>query len=280
MTAALPLPSCLTFLLALLMAAPASAQDARNATCRDGVETVLRKALAGHADTRRAASGTRLQLDCVAVPGDLKGAMHAIGSFRDDATRSYNEGGEGEGYAFILATLDGEGRLRHHVVATAIEDATTLFLGGEFTLDTTFHDLAPSGGVIGVAVSQTAPGASAPDSRSGDEFALFVPEGRGFRRVLGLARYRQEAIEGCVNVQCRGARWINTAATLAPSARTEDGWRSIVMRLDVEEFAVEPAVALSSPTSTTVTLFHRDGAYRLDDGATPPGSEYFGLVPW
>jgi hypothetical protein len=262
------------------IAGPAGAQERPEAPCKDGVETVLRKALASDATTRRAASGTRLQLECVAVPGDSKGAVHAIGSFRDDATRSYTEGGDGEGYAFVLATLDGAGHLRHHVVATAIEDAMTLFHGGEFTLDTTFDGIAPGGGVIGVAVSQTAPGASAPDNRWGDEYALFVPDGRGFRRVLGLARYRQEAIEGCVNVQCQGARWTNTAATLAVGEVSDDGWRRLVMRLDADEFAVEPAVAQSAPTSTTLKLVHRDGTYRQEDGSPPPGSEYFLLVPW
>ena len=265
---------------ALLVAPTVSAQAEGDAPCQDGVEAELRNALAAKAETRRAASGTRLQLECVAVPGDSKGAVHAIGSFRDDATRSYTEGGEGEGYAFVLATLDGAGHLRHHVVATAIEDATTLFRGGEFTLDTTFHDLAPGGGVVGVAVSQTAPGASAPENRWSDEFALFVPEGRGFRRVLGLARYRQEAIEGCLNVQCRGSRWTNTAASLVPGAMADDGWRRITLRLDTEELAVEPAVAQSGPTSTTLTLRHREGTYWQEDGSPPPGSDYFGLVPW
>jgi hypothetical protein len=262
------------------IAGPAGAQERPEAPCKDGVETVLRKALASDATTRRAASGTRLQLECVAVPGDSKGAVHAIGSFRDDATRSYTEGGEGEGYAFVLATLDGAGHLRHHVVATAIEDATTLFRGSEFTLDTGFHDLAPGDGVIGVAVSHSAPGASAPDNRWGDEFALFVPEGKGFRRVLGLARYRQEAIEGCVSVQCQGSRWIETTSTLSPSARQASGWRVIAMREDAEEFAVEPAVAQSRPTSRTLTLVHREGAFRQEDGSPPPGSDYYGLLPW
>lgn len=262
------------------IAGPAGAQERPETTCKDGVETALRKALAAEAETRRAASGTRLQLDCIAVPGDPKGAVHAIGSFRDDATRSYTEGGDGEGYAFILATLDGNDRLQHHLVAAAVEDALTLFLGREFTLDTTFHDIAPGGGVVGLAVSQTAPGASAPDNRWGNEFALFVPEGRGFRRVLGLALAREEAIEGCVSVQCRGARWISTSTTLSSGERTGDGWRRIAMRLDTEEFAVEPAETQSRPRSTPLTLSYRDGLYRQDDGSPPPGSEYFMLVPW
>lgn len=267
-------------LAALLMAPVVSAQAESDASCADGVEAALRNALAADAETQRAASGTRLQLDCIAVPGDPTGGIHAIGSFRDDASRSYTEGGEGEEYAFILATLDGAGHLRHHVVATAIEDATTLFRGGEFALDTRFHDLAPGAGVIGVAVSHSAPGASAPDNQWGDEFALFVPDGLGFRRVVGLARSRQEAIEGCVSVQCRGARWIDTRTTLEPGERAADGWRRLVMRLDAEEFAVEPAVPQSGPTSTTLTLVHREGTFRREDGSPPPGSEYFGLVPW
>lgn len=270
-------------LVALLLAGlagPGHADDVPGPSCRDGIETTLRRALAADAATASASQGTLLQLDCVAVPGDAKGAMHVIGSFRDDATRSYTEGGDGEGYAFVLATLDAGNRLRHHVTASAIEDATTLFRGGEFTLDTGFHDLAPGGGVIGVAVSQSAPGASAPDNRWGDEFALFVPEGKGFRRVLGMARYRQEAIEGCVSVQCRGARWIETTSTLSPDARQASGWRAIAMREDAEEFAVEPAIAQSRPTSRTLTLVHREGAFRQEDGSPPSGSDYYGLLPW
>lgn len=262
------------------MAVPAFAHDGRHTTCRDGVEALLRKVLAADEETRHVASGTRLQLDCVAVPGDAKGGIHAIGSFRDDATRSYTEGGDGEGYAFVLATLDAQDRLQHHVTASATEDAMTLFRGGEFTLDTGFHDLAPGGGVIGVAVSQSAPGASAPDTRWGDEFALLVPEGEGFRRVLGLARYRQEAIEGCVSVQCRGSRWIETTSTLTPGARQASGWRVISMREDAEEFAVDPAVTQSRPTSRTLTLVHREGVFRQEDGSPPSGGDYYGLLPW
>ncbi len=270
-------------LVALLLAGlagPGHADDVPGTSCRDGIEATLRRALAADAATASASQGTLLQLDCVPVPEAKDGTVHAVATVRDDATRSYTDGGDGEGYAFVLATLDAGNRLRHHVTASAIEDATTLFRGGEFTLDTGFHDLAPGDGVIGVAVRHSAPGASAPDNRWGDEFALFVPEGKGFRRVLGLARYRQEAIEGCVNVQCQGARWTNTAATLAVGEVSEDGWRRLVMRLDADEFAVEPAVAQSAPTSTTLNLVHGDGTYRQEDGSPPPGSEYFLLVPW
>lgn len=262
------------------IAGPTQAGNASGSTCPDGVEATLRKALASNTATASASKGVLLQLDCVAVPDARRDALHAVASFRDDATRSQHEGGEGESYAFILATLDGASRIRHHIEATAIEDATTLFLGGEFRLDTGFDDIAPSGGVVGLAVAHSARGASAPDNRWGDEFALFVPEGGGFRRVLGLARERQEAIEGCVNVQCRGARWINTTATLMPGRRGADGWRRIDVRLAADEYAVEPAVAQSEPSSTALTLSISDGAYRQPDGSPPPGSEYFGLVPW
>jgi|JI8StandDraft_2_1071088.scaffolds.fasta_scaffold83459_2 hypothetical protein len=280
MTAALPMPTWLLFLAALLTAPPVIAQSERVSTCGDEVENLLRKALAAHADTRRAASGTRLQLDCVAVPGDANGSVHALGSFRDDATRSYNDGGDGEGYAFVLATLDAGNRLRHHVTATAIQDATTLFVGGEFTLDTGFHDLAPGGGVVGVAVTSAAPGASAPDNRWRDEFALFVPDGTRFRRVLGLARQTEESIEGCVSGWCTGSRWTETTATLTPGELGAEGWRRIEIRLDVAEIAIEPAVARTAPTSTTATLAYANGEYRLPDGGAVPGSGYFFLLPW
>lgn len=280
MTLASRLPLRPLLLAIVLVAPPVSAQPEGETACADGVETALRGALAGRADTRPAATGTRLQLACVAVPGDANGALHAIGSFRDDGTRSYLEGGEGEGYAVILATLAGDLRVVRHVTATAVEDATTLFRGGELALDTGFHDLAPGGGVVGVAVSHSAPGASAPDNQWGDEFALFVPEGAGFRRVLGLARSRQEAIDGCVSVQCRGARWIDTQTALEPGERAADGWRRVLMRLDAEEYATAPAVAASVPRSTSVVLVYRDGRYVTESGDLPPGSDYFGLLPW
>jgi len=270
-------------LVALLLAGlagPGHADDVPGTSCRDGIEATLRRALAADAATASASQGTLLQLDCVPVPEAEDGAVHAIATVRDDGTRSYTEGGDGEGYAFVLATLDARNRLRHHVTASAVEDATTLFRGGEFTLDTTFHDLAPGGGVIGVAVSHSAPGASAPDNRWGDEFALFVPESKTFRRVLGLARFRQEAIEGCVSVQCAGARWVETTATLSPGPRGPNGWLTLRLQLDATEQAVEPARPRAEPTSMVLPLVPIDGAYRQQDGSPPPGSDYFGLVPW
>lgn len=186
-----------------------------------------------------------------------------------------------ETYTLVLAGLDPSGRRMHRQnVIRASEDASTAFRGNNFRLDTRFHDIAPGGGVIGVAARTSSSGPSAPDNQWDDEFALYLPENTGFRRVLGLARFRQESIEGCVSVQCRGARWMETTASLSPGETDDSGWRRIALRLDATEVAVEPARPKSRPTTTTLTLMQRDGVYRTASGDPPPGSDYFGLVAW
>lgn len=270
----------LAFLLALFAcSAPSTAQTAPDSACTEATEASLHAVLARNPDTKAAARGELRQLSCASIPGPDGDELVAIANFVDRRLETMDD--RSESYTVVLASLDPSGRRvhRHHVASTS-EDATTLFRGGEFTLEADFHDLAPGGGVIGVAVTSSALGASAPENRWGDEFALFVPEGRGFRRVLGLARYRQEAIVGCLNAQCEGARWTTTIATLMPGERADDGWRRLVLRLDAEESAVDPEGKVPGPTSTTLPLVHRDGTYRQEDGSPPPGSEYYVLVPW
>lgn len=259
--------------------APSTAQTAPASACPEATEASLRAVLARNPDTKAAAHGELRQLSCASIPGPDGDEPVAIANFVDGRLETIDD--RSETYTVVLASLDPSGRRVHrHRVASTSEDATTLFHGGEFTLEAGFHDLAPGGGVIGVAVTSSALGASAPENRWGDEFALFVPEGHGFRRVLGLARYRQEAIVGCLNAQCEGARWTTTIARLAPGERADDGWRHLVLRLDAEEAAVDPEATVSAPTSTTLALVHREGAYRQEDGSPPPGSGYFFLVPW
>lgn len=268
-------------LLALLLGVcgPAIADDKPGSTCPTSVEAALRQALASETITKTASRGELRELDCAPVGGPEGGEIVAIANFVDTSAEQVDY--TSETYTVILAALDPEGRAVHRQkVVTTGSDATTEFSGGNFELEMELHDVAPGGRAVGVSARSSAIGASAPDNRWGDEFALFVPEGKGFRRVLGLARFRQEAIEGCVSVQCQGSRWIETTSTLTPGGRDANGWRQIAMRLDAEEFAVEPAVAQSAPTSTTLPLVHREGAYRQEDGSPPPGSEYFYLVPW
>lgn len=267
-------------LMALMVFTTLSVPVARaDTTCPEAAEATLRALLARNAETKVASRSELRELDCATVTGTNGDEQVAVANFVDLGHETLET--REEGYTLVLATLDLSGRrvLRHSVAHTS-EDATTAFHGDNLALDMGFQDIAPGGGVIGVVTTSSAIGASAPDSQWGDEFALYVPEGTGFRRVLGLARFRQEAIEGCVSVQCRGARWTETTASLSPAETDDHGWRRITLRLDAGEEAVEPAVPRSEPTTTTLTLVQRDGAYRTASGDPPPGSDYFGLVAW
>lgn len=267
-------------LLALTVFSTLSVSVARaDTTCPDATEATLRALLARSAETKIASRSELRELDCATVNGASGDEQVAVANFVDLGQETLET--REERYTLVLATLDLSAHrvLRHAVVRTG-EDATTAFHGENFALDLRFQDIAPGGGVIGVVATSSALGASAPDNQWGDEFALYVPDGTGFRRVLGLARFRQEAIEGCVSVQCRGARWIETTASLSPAGTDEHGWRRLTLRLEATEEAVEPAVPESAPTTTTLTLVQRDGVYRTEAGDPPPGSDYFGLVAW
>lgn len=264
------------FLVALAFATSARAQDA---ACPAAAEATLRAFLAQTSATTTASQGELRELVCATITTAHGEEWVAVANFVDAPPES-EERGE-EGYTLVLAGLDRAGRrVNRHAVVRTSEDASTLFRGNNFRLDTQFQDIAPGGGVIGVAATTSAAGPSAPDNQWGDEFALYVPEGMGFRRVLGVARFRQESIEGCVSVQCRGARWIETTASLSPGETDGSGWRRIALRLDATEQAVKPARAQSKPSTTTLALVHRDGVYRTESGDPPPGSDYFGLVAW
>lgn len=262
--------------LVLGLATSARAQDA---ACPAAAEATLRAFLAQTAATTPASQGELRELVCATVTAAHGEEWVAVANFVDVAPES--EARREESYTLVLAGLDLAGRrVNRHAVVRTSEDASTLFRGNNFRLDTQFQDIAPGGGVIGVAATTSAAGPSAPDNQWGDEFALYVPEGMGFRRVLGVARFRQESIEGCVSVQCRGARWVETAAMLSPGETDDSGWRRIALRLDATEVTVEPAQPKSKPTTTTLTLVQRDGVYRTASGDPPPGSDYFGLVAW
>lgn len=265
-----------TLVLALAVATSARGQDA---ACPAAAEPTLRAFLARTPATLAASQAELRELVCAVVTPDRREEWVVVANFVDVPPESEQRGEEG--YTLVLAALDASGhRVHRQAVVRTSEDASTLFRGNNFRLDTRFQDIAPGGGVIGVAAASSASGASAPDNQWGDEFALYVPDGAGFRRVLGLARFRQESIEGCVSVQCRGARWIETTASLSPGETDDSGWRRIVLRLDATEQAVEPARPQSRPGTTTVVLVHRDGVYRTESGDPPPGSDYFGLVAW
>ena len=262
-----------------MLAGTARAEATKDSACPDATEATLRALLARSAETKIASGSELRELDCATLSGASGDEQVAIANFVDLGQETLET--RAERYTLVLATLDLSAHrvLRHAVVRTG-EDATTAFHGENLALDLRFQDIAPGGGVIGVVATSSALGASAPDNQWGDEFALYVPEGMGFRRVLGLARFRQEAIEGCVSMQCRGARWIETTASLSPAGTDDHGWRRLTLRLEATEEAVEPAVPESAPTTTTLTLVQRDGVYRTEAGDPPPGSDYFGLVAW
>ena len=264
------------FLVALAFATSACGQDA---ACPAATEATLRAFLGQTSATTPASQGELRELVCAPVTTADREEWVVVANFVDvpPASGATHE----ETYTLVLAGLDPSGRrmLRQNVIR-ASEDASTAFRGENFGLDTRFHDIAPGGGVIGVAARTSASGPSAPDNQWDDEFALYVPEGGGFRRVLGLARFRQESIEGCVSVQCRGARWVETTASLSSVETDDRGWRRIALRLHATEQAVHPARPQSKPSTTTLALVHRDGVYRTESGDPPPGSGYFGLVAW
>jgi hypothetical protein len=276
MTATQPVAPCLLLLVASLMAVPASAHDVLETSCRDGIEATLRRALASDAATASASQGELRELDCVALGN---GDLVALANFVEVGPGSPAEGNET--YTVVLAALDAEGReVRRQQIGVTSSDAMVEFRGENFRLEAAWDDTAPEGGAIGVAVDTSAIGPSAPDVVASDEFAVLVPEGAGFRRVLHLARQTEVSIEGCVSPWCKGSHWASTTSTLTPGERDADGWRRITMRMDVMEVAMEPAVAQTEPTSTTTALSYRDGSYRLPDGLLPHGSEYFVLLPW
>lgn len=272
-------PLILLLLTASLGPSPVSAADiAPPEGCPTAVEPTLRALLERSAEYSAASRGELRELDCVSPGGD-EGGLVVLANFVEVGPGSPAEGNET--YTIVLAALDAGGReVRRQQIGVTSSDAMVEFRGENFRLEAAWDDTAPGGGAIGVAVETSAVGPSAPDASASDEFALMVPQGAGFRRVLYLARQTDVSIEGCVSGWCRGSRWTSTTSTLAPGERDADGWRRITMRMDVTEIAIEPAVELIEPTSTTVTLTYRDGSYRLPDGGLPPGNEYYILMPW
>lgn len=267
-----------SLVLAMGLAAPAHAQDAPPTGCPDAAETTLRAALSASTDTKVASRGELRQITCASLPHGSKGHVVALANFAE--SKEWATGDVIETYTVVLAELGQNGTRLHRQLVGQIESDAILAYGADsFQLETQWHDVPLGGGAIGVTSSSFLPGSSAADSRSSDWFAIFVPDGEGYRQVLAIARYRQESIEGCVSVWCRGSRWTNTATTLTPGERGPDGWRHIDMRLEADEFAVEPAVAQSEPTITTATLVYTNGNYQLPDGSVAPGSDVV-LLPW
>lgn len=235
------------FLAACLLAVAAGSAQARNDTgCAAEIEDALREVNPKHALVGQVADA-----HCKPWPaGRFIAAVMAFERGESPARR----------WTAVLALLDETTlKVRHSRRFELEEDAITRVGRWSFRLDTANYTLAPGVRALGLRYENSGPGPSAADASFGDELMLFVPQGQGFRSVLGMSMTRARGVNGCLR-SCPDAITESADFTIALGAVGPKGWRDLHVTATVKRDGPDGDDTIDRTPKRQLLRYRYDGA--------------------